>query len=127
MSSSFWQSRYQSWPQSTPSERKWAMVMHASALGIFIVPGIGHILIPWIIWFINKDDSLFLDDTGRAVLNFQISLSILLIISAILTIVLIGFLITPLLFLAAFIFMIVGIRHAKNGEAFYYPFSWKFL
>lgn len=104
------------------------MILHlAGALGgltaYLHVPG-GNVIIPLIIWLIKKDSSLFLNDQGKEVLNFQIcmlALSLLLILTCI------GI---PLVFplsLAVLVFGIVGGVKANEGVAYRYPLNYRLI
>ena len=76
--------------QPSKDERTWAMLCHFSAFTGFIFPLGGNILAPLILWLIKKEELPFVDDQGKEVLNFQISMTIYFIISGILCIILIG-------------------------------------
>ena len=112
----------------TPSkdERTWAMLSHFSALCMFIFP-FGNILAPLIIWLIKKEEMPFVQDQGKEVLNFQISMTIYLIGSIILIIVLIG--IPILIGLGIFnviITIIAGIK-ANDGKSYRYPINLRLI
>lgn len=71
---------------------------------------------PLIVWLIKRDQSAFVDETGKTVLNFNISYTIWLIVTAVLSIILIGI---PFLIAAGvmyFVFSIVGAVKANQGE-----------
>ena len=82
-----------------------------------------------IIWLINKDDSskFFLIDQSKEALNFQITMLIAAIVSALLMIVLIGFLLLPLVGLVSLVFSIIAAIKANNGEAYRYPFALRLI
>lgn len=50
----------------------WAVICHLSALGGWVFP-LGNIILPLIFWLIKKNQNEFINQTGRAILNFQIS------------------------------------------------------
>ena len=60
-------------------------------------------------------------------LNWQISLLIYTIISAVLVLVLVGFLLLAILWILNTIFSIMALIKAGNGEYFEYPMSIKFI
>jgi len=65
-------------PAPTPDdkdEKLWATLCHLSTFA-FYVSGIGHIVGPLVVWLIKKDQYPLVDDQGKEVLNFQISMSI---------------------------------------------------
>lgn len=82
-------------------------------LGLFF-----SIIGPLIIWLIKRDESPFVDSVGKTVLNFNISYTIWIIVTAILSVVLIGI---PFLIAAGvlyLVFSIVGAVKANQGEYF---------
>ncbi len=112
--------------QLTDTERKWGMMCHLSAFAFFIFP-FGHILGPLVIWLLKKDEIGFVDEQGKEALNFQISITIYSIISALLIIVLIGIaLLAALVILDGVLIIIAGIK-ASEGVSYRYPFSMRVL
>ncbi|CAD2072784.1 hypothetical protein GCM10007358_08110 [Phocicoccus schoeneichii] len=84
-------------------------------------------IIPVILWVMKKDEDR---ETGEAladVLNFSISYTIYLFVSGILTVVLIGFITTPIIGLLMIIFSIIGAVKSYNGERYVAPLTIKFL
>jgi len=79
-------------------ERTFGMLCHLTALAGFVFP-LGNIIGPLIVWAIKKDQYPWVDQHGKESLNFQISMTIYLFISAIMIIILIGiFLLVALIF-----------------------------
>ena len=104
--------------ETTPSkdERTWAMLSHFSALCMFIFP-LGNILAPLIIWLIKKEEMSFVEDQAKEVLNFQISMTIYLLISGILCFILIGIpFVIGLVIFNVIITIIAGIK-ANDGKS----------
>jgi uncharacterized protein len=62
------------------SERTWAMLCHLSALAGCILP-LGNILGPLAVWLLKKDESPFIDEHGKAALNFQVTVSLALLLA----------------------------------------------
>ena len=56
-------------------ERTWGMLTHFSALLGFFLP-FGSIIGPLIAWSIKKDDSSFVDENGKAAVNFNLTWTI---------------------------------------------------
>lgn len=106
--------------------RMWAMLCHLSAFSGWFIP-FGHILGPLIIWLIKRDDHPFINEQGKESLNFQISLSIYLIVSAILVLALIGFVLFFIVGIVGFIFVIVAAVKANEGVSYRYPLTIRFL
>jgi len=111
---------------SDPNERQWGMLAHLSALGTFVIP-FGHIVGPLIVYLVKKDEYEFVNDQGKEVLNFQITWSLIFIVSAILILVGIGILLLIGFGIAWLVLVIVGTVAANNGQYYRYPFTIKFL
>ena len=76
--------------------RLWAMLCHLSTFAGMVGIPFGNILGPLIIWLIKKDEYPFVDDQGKEALNFQISMTVYLIVSVLLCFVLVGFILLPI-------------------------------
>ncbi len=110
----------------TAEDKQWGLFAHLSSLAGLIIP-FGNILGPLIIWQVKKDSLPFAADQGKEALNFNITIAIAAIICGLLTLVLIGFLLLPLVGLAWMIFTIIGAMKANNGEAYRYPFALRLI
>ena len=112
----------------TPSkdERTWAMLSHFSVLCMFIFP-FGNILAPLIIWLIKKEEMSFVENQAKEVLNFQISMTIYLLISGILCFILIGIpFVIGLGIFNVIITIIAGIK-ANDGKSYRYPINLRLI
>ena len=78
---------------------------------------------PLIIYLTSGPKDPFVKDQAAEALNFQITVAIGLIVSAMLMIVLIGFVVYPLVWLVGVIFGVLGGGAANRGEWYRYPFS----
>jgi uncharacterized Tic20 family protein len=109
-------------PPVNKDQNMWAMLCHlAGVLGLFLFPL--SIIAPLVIWLIKKDEYPLVADQGKEVVNFQISVLIYGIISAILIIVIIGILMLVALGIFAVIMGIVGMVKANEGVAYRYPLA----
>lgn len=116
-------------PLSETEDRQWASFAHLGGI-ISFLPSL-------IIWLVFKDRGSFTNREAKEALNFQIALAISLvalsIVSTILTAVTFGIfgLIAPLLYLALWvvdiIFSVQGFLKAKDGIAYRYPVSLRFI
>jgi len=107
-------------------ERQWAMFAHLSALIGFILP-FGNLIGPLIIWLMKKETMPFVDQQGKEALNFQITVTIAMMVSAILIIVVIGFVLMFIIGLAALILTIMAGIKANEGVAYRYPFTLRLI
>ena len=107
-------------PEITKDSRMWAMLCHL--LGLFTC-----FIGPLIIWLIKKDEDPFVDNQGKEALNFQITVAIASIVSALLAAVCVGFFLGVAVGIADLIFCIVASVKANSGVAYRYPVSIRFI
>ena len=112
--------------QPTKDERTWAMLCHFSAFAGLIFP-FGNFLAPLIIWLIKKDEMPFVEDQGKEILNFQISMTIYLLISGMLCFILIGIPILIGLVIFSFIITIIAAISANDGKSYRYPINLRLI
>ncbi|MEL6718115.1 MAG: DUF4870 domain-containing protein [Bacteroidota bacterium] len=125
----------------TSDERTWGTVAHLAGFAGGMIP-LGHIIAPLIIWQLKKPESSFIDYNGKAALNFQLSITLYLIIICLLIVPFLFFSSTvagielPLLLfivgaggivIVQFVFVIMAAIKTSKGEFFSYPFSIKFV
>jgi len=104
-------------------DRRLIVITHLSQL-VTLVIGFGSLIIPLIIWLSNKEKVYEMDEHGKNILNFQISLIIYSVI-CIPLILLLGLGLIGLIILAAIsiIFPIINAIKASNVEIPKYPLS----
>lgn len=107
-------------------ERTWGLLAHLSALSGFIVP-FGSVLGPLIVWQVKKNEMAFVDDQGKEALNFQITMTIALLVCCVLMLVLIGFLLALIVGLVDLVYTIIAAIAANNGQAYRYPFNLRLI
>jgi uncharacterized Tic20 family protein len=124
------QSVYQTPPQlqgvSTQEERTYAMLCHLASLAGGIIP-LGGILGPLVVWLMKKDTMSLVNDQGKASLNFQVTVHIALIVSALLAFVGIGFVLFPVIALGSLVLTIIAAVAAQEGKQYRYPFTLRFF
>lgn len=123
------QNNYQQVPPPPPSgsgnfldnERTYVMIMYFSQ---FLSPLTGGLafLIPIIMWAIKKDQSEFIDDQGKEIINFIITTAILAIFFIFLSFLLIGIPLLIALGIYGVITTIIGGIKANEGVRYRYPF-----
>lgn len=112
--------------KNVQDERMWGMFAHLSALAMFIIP-FGSIIGPLIVWSMKKYEYPFVDEQGKAALNFHISMMIYMIVSAILIFIVVGILLLIALGIFQLVMIIIASIKANNGESFQYPLSMRFI
>jgi uncharacterized protein len=141
--------------QVPAQERNWAIAAHLSALVAMAGLPFGHVLGPLVVYLVKGHESEYVGEHARASLNYQITISILGIVGAIVAIIA-GFamiinappghsaqaqsygmtvvdfwlavgIVILLIFLVSIIFIIRGALAASEGRLYTYPFAIKFL
>jgi len=112
-------------PQENDKDaRMWAMFCHLTGLAGFlpVIPLLGCIIGPLIVWLVKKEQFSFVDDQGREALNFQITMAIYFVASLILLLVpCFGFLLVSIVALTDIILCVVAAIKANDGYHYRYP------
>jgi len=109
--------------------RMWGMICHLAGLGglIPVVPVIGSVIGPLIVWQIKKDEFGFVADQGKEAVNFQISILIYAIVSGLLCFACVGFVLLPAVYIFDLIFLLIAAVKANDGEHYRYPLTIRFI
>jgi uncharacterized Tic20 family protein len=102
-------------PQSS-EDTTWAVLGH---LSYFVIPLIG----PLIVFLVKKDTSPFVRQHAAEALNFHITLTIAFIVSAVLIIVLIGFVLLAVVAVAGTVLTIIAAVAGGRGQPYRYPLT----
>lgn len=108
--------------------RNWVVFCH---LGGLVTVSFFNLLIPIVIWLMKKDESPFIDEQGKEIVNFQISIAIYGLVLFLIAFTIIGM---PVTFLGMFVLVatnivsiIKGAIKASNGEEFLYPINLRLI
>lgn len=107
--------------RDSSGDSNFAVIAHLGTL-INLISGLGFI-VPLVIMLTKGRDSQFVRANAVESLNFQISLIIYALVSAVLALVLIGFVLLLVVAILAFILPIVAAVKTSNGEAYRYPIT----
>jgi len=99
------------------------MLAHLSALAGLVVPLIGIVLGPLVVWLAKRDESVFVAAHAKEALNFNISVLLGAIVCMLLMLVFIGVLLGTALFIAWLVMTLVAAIKASEGHPYQYPFS----
>lgn len=115
-------------PNEENIQRKWMLLLHGIPFLGFIIP-FGNILFPLFLWIHKADDNKVYDEHGRAVVNFQLSMVLYVVISLISFFILPGFnfFLTGAIVLFMIVVMIRNLSTALSRGSCYYPLSIPFL
>ncbi len=105
---------------ATSDQRTYALIMHLGSLFV-------GFLVPLVMWLVKKDESPFIDDHGKQLMNWHISLVIYFIISMVLILVIIGIFLFLLLIVLHVVFSILGAVAANKGDSYKYPLAIQFF
>ena len=107
---------------ASQDDRTLALLTHLS--GIIL-----SFIVPLVVWLVYKDrsDKDYLVEQAKEALNFQITIAIAYVACTILTVILIGALLMPLVWIVNIVFCIVAALKAKDGESYRYPFTLRLL
>jgi len=103
-------------------DRTIALITHLSGI-------IAGFIVPLIMWLINKDkpEKSWLTDQSKEALNFQITITIAFVICVVLSAILIGAFLMPIVWLVNLIFCILGGVASNKGESYRYPFALRLI
>lgn len=120
----------------TQNDKNYSTITHLSGFAGWVFP-FGNIILPLVLWTAKKNESTFIDQHGKAAVNFQLSISlyvflliILFVPIAIFTlglgVILIAVAIIPAIILKIVLIISASIS-ASNGEYYDYPFTIEFI
>ena len=108
-------------------DRQLLVITHLSQL-ITLVTGFGSLILPLILWLTQKERVYQMDEHGKRIVNFQISLIVYFIICIPMILFfglgLLGFIILGII---SVIFPIINAIKASNGQLPSYPLSFNFI
>jgi len=108
-------------------QRSLIVITHLTQL-LDLITGFGGFIVPLVLWLTQRDKIFEMDEHGKSIMNFQISM-LLYAIVCIPLIFLFGLGILGLIIIGiiCFIFPIVNAIKASNGESPSYPLSLKIV
>jgi uncharacterized protein len=109
------------------NERTLAMVCHLLGLCWFVLPMVGNIVGPLVLWLIKKDESALVDDQGKEAVNFQITVTLALLVSSALMLVIVGIFLFFAVLVADVVLVIMAMLKANEGQRYRYPVCLRFL
>ena len=105
--------------ETSKDARNMAMLCHLLGMVGFFAP--------LVIWLNEKDKHKFVDEHGRAAMNYQISIIIYYLASWILCLILIGIPMLIALVIMHVVFVIIAAVKASNGKPWQYPIAIRFI
>lgn len=103
------------------------VIAHLSQL-VTLVTGFGSLIIPLILWVTQKDKVYQMDEHGKNIINFQLSLIVYCIICVpLIFLFCLGYLGLIALGILSIVYPIINAIKASNGEIPTYPLSLNFI
>jgi uncharacterized Tic20 family protein len=99
--------------------RNMAMLCH--------ILGVAGFFAPLVIWLSERDKHKFVNEHGRAAMDYQISLIVYYAIASLLCVVPIGFVLVWVLTIVHIALIVIGAVKASRGERWRYPIAIQFL
>ena len=106
------------------TENTYCMLMHLSQFLSFSGAGV---IVPIIMWAINKDQSPTIDQHGKNILNFIISMFIYIMVSIALVFVFVGFITAMAIGIMMIACPIIAAVKANEGNYWPYPLCIRFF
>lgn len=111
-------------PESlSEDERTWGMIAHFSALAFFVLPPIGGVVGPLIVWVLKKQQYQFASEAAKESINFNIAVLIGYAVCAVLAFVFVGLVLGFALFLYWLVMTIVAGVKASEGIHYRHRFT----
>lgn len=107
-------------------ERNWAMLCHLSTFAGYLFP-FANILAPLLVWILKREGNPLVDDQGKEAMNFQISITLYVLIALVFSLILIGIPFLLGLLLADLVLTLVAAVKAGDGETYRYPFTLRLI
>ncbi len=111
---------------SSITDKQWALIAHLGTLAGYVIP-LGNIIVPLVIYVSKKDESEFVREHARESLNFQLTLTLLVVIAVITVVLMVGILFLIILPVINLIFVILAALAIDRGEFYRYPIAIKFV
>lgn len=106
-----------------------AMICHLLPLAGALMPAVPvlNIIAPLVLWLIKKDSMPFVDQQGKEVLNFQITLSIVFFVCMLTFWLIIPMILAFGIGIAALVLIIMAAIKANDGVPYRYPFTLRLI
>ncbi|WP_299536822.1 serine hydrolase [Ulvibacterium sp.] len=115
-------------PKIENLQKKWLLLLHGTPILGLVLP-LCNVLFPLFLWIHKREDNPIYDAHGRRVINFQITMTILFLLSfiALITVEGLGFFLFMGVIPYTLIVTILNIVTVLNAKKCYYPLAFPFL
>jgi len=111
-------------PPAPPAAERAPLDQHLGMVLAYIFGLAGNIIGALVYWLVTKNDNdrPFVQDQAREVFNFYLNVFVAAFICGLLTLVIIGALLLPIVMIGSVVLTIIGATKASKGESYRYPF-----
>ncbi len=109
-------------PSISSEEGTMAVLSHVVAFLGYVVP-FGQLIAPYVILLIKREESDFVAHHARESLNFQITITIALLIALVLTTIWIGYLLFFGVLVYSAVMVLIAASHTSRRERYAYPLA----
>ena len=88
---------------------------------------LGNIWGPLVLWLWKRDTNPDVDLHGKEAVNFQISMSIYMLLAGLSMFVVIGFVLLPAVIVTDLVLVVIASVKASRGELYRYPLTIRFI
>jgi uncharacterized Tic20 family protein len=109
------------------NERTWGMIAHFSALAAFVLPLVGGVIGPLIVWALKKDQYPFAGEAAKEAINFNLTVLLASCVCAVLAFVFVGIVLGFALFVYWLVMTILAGVKASEGLHYRHRFTLRLL
>ena len=107
--------------------QQWAMFCHLGSLAHLVGIPFAGLVLPIILWQSKKDTHPFIDEQGKEVVNFQLTVLLAVLICIPLCFVCVGFILLGVIGILDIVLTILAALAASKGEHYRYPLCIRFI
>jgi uncharacterized protein len=100
---------------------------HLLGLAFLTPVPFGNVLAPLVLWLWKREPNPGVDLHGKEVVNFQISMSIYMLLAGLSMFILIGFVLLPAVIVTDLVLIVIASVKASRGEFYRYPLTIRFI
>jgi uncharacterized Tic20 family protein len=108
-------------------ERTWGMIAHFSSLAFFVLPPIGCVIGPLVVWALKKDRYPFATEAAKEAINFNVAVLIGYVVCAVLAFAFVGLVLGTALFIYWLVMTIIAGVKASEGFHYRHRFTLRIL
>ncbi len=109
------------------SIRGWSMACHLSSFLLLLGIPLGNVIGPFVIWLCKRHEHPWLYAHATAALNFQLSMTLYLLVAGALTFLGIGFILLPIVIITDLVCASIAAFHASKNHIWRYPLTIRFI